>query len=70
MIFFFWTASLSGHQTLCLPICIYIQTCVLPFSADGYEEHSMDATDSQHYKEVTLFFFLVLSLCFLVKSIK
>lgn len=36
---------------------IYIQTCVLPFSADGYEEHSMDATDSQHYKEVTHFFF-------------
>lgn len=26
-------------------------------SGDGYEEHSMDATDTQHYKEVTYYFF-------------
>lgn len=32
-------------------------TCLLSLSANGYEEHSMDATDSQHYKEVNRLIF-------------
>lgn len=32
---------------------------LLSLSAHGYEEHSMDAADSQHYKEVTFFFFFL-----------
>lgn len=39
------------------PDVILTLTCLLSLSANGYEEHSMDATDSQHYKEVQQGFF-------------
>lgn len=35
-------------------------TCLPSLSADGYEEHSMDATDSQHYKGVQQLVFLII----------